>query len=299
MIYDVVILTDNNHILESDDPFIKTIQYEDDLLKQALINLDLKVAKLSWDDPAFNWRETRSAIFRSTWDYFKRFEEFLKWLKMVSSQTILFNSKNIIYWNINKHYLQDLNAKGINIATTHFIEKDYSITLKTLYKELGWTETVLKPCVSGTARHTYRLNPSNIKDHEAIFKQLISKESMMLSPFQYDIVTTGERSLVMLNGECTHAVLKVAKLGDFRVQDNFGGSVYVYEPTQLEVEFAQMVVNACPELPIYARVDIFTDNNGNLALLEVELIEPELWFRNNPKAPGILAEALKNKLNAH
>jgi len=58
----------------------------------------------------------------------------------------------------------------------------------------------------------------------------------------------------------------VAKPGDFRVQDNFGGSVYVYQPTPLEVEFAQMVVNACPELPIYARVDIFTDNNGELAV---------------------------------
>ncbi len=297
MIYDVVILSDRNYIKVSDDLHIQTIAYEDDLLKQALINLGLKVERLSWDDSDFDWSKTKSVIFRSTWDYFERFDEFSVWLKDVSEKTILFNSKDIIYWNIDKHYLKDLLDNGVNIAETRFVEKGEHITLNELHTELGWNETVLKPCVSGTARHTYRLNPSKIEDHETIFQELISKESMMLSPFQQDIVTTGERSLIMLNGEFTHAVLKVAKKGDFRVQDNFGGTVNAYEPTQLEVEFAQMVVNACPEPPIYARVDIFTDNNGNLAVLEVELIEPELWFRNNPKAVNVLAKAIKQKLD--
>ena len=299
MMYDVVILTDRNYAKPSNDPHLSDIFLEDDLLKQALIELGLKAERLSWDDSDFDWSQTKSVIFRSTWDYFERFDEFSNWLKEVSEKTVLFNSKEIIYWNIDKHYLKDLNANGINTADTRFIEKGESITLKALHNELGWDETVLKPCVSGTARHTYRLNLSNIDSHESIFKQLISDESMMLSPFQHDIVKTGERSLVMLNGEFSHAVLKVAKKGDFRVQDNFGGTVHVYKPTPMEVKFAQMVVNACPELPIYARVDIFTDNNGELAVLEVELIEPELWFRNNPKAANVLAEALKEKLNAN
>lgn len=297
--YDVIVLTDNDYIKESDDPFLKTIQYEDDLVKRSLINIGLKAEKLSWDDQDFDWRHTKSVIFRSTWDYFKRFDEFTKWLKSISEHAILFNSRDIIYWNIDKHYLKDLSNKGINIATTRFIERGDRITLKELYAQSGWNETVLKPCVSGTARHTYRLNPSNIEAHESLFKELTSKESMMLSPFQYDIIQTGERSLVLMNGVFTHAVLKVAKEGDFRVQDNFGGSVHEYQPTPMEVEFAQMVVNACPEMPIYARVDIFTDNNGELAVLEAELIEPELWFRHNPKAADILAQALKNRLNAY
>jgi hypothetical protein len=80
------------------------------------------------------------------------------------------------------------------------------------------------------------------------------------------------------------------------VQDDFGGSVYVYTPTQEEIIFSKKAVKACPELPIYARVDIFTDNQGNIALSELELIEPELWFRYHPEAANVLAKAIKVKL---
>ncbi len=299
MTYDVIILTDKNHVNSSENPSLQKIFLEDNLLKQALIAEGLSVERLSWDDAFFDWQQAKSVIFRSTWDYFNRFDEFTEWLNRVSKQTILFNSKDLIYWNIDKHYLKDLDTNGIRIVETHFIEQGSSMTLAALYEELGWKDTVLKPCVSGTSRHTYKLSVANLEKHEAIFKELISKESMMLSPFQHNIVTKGEMSLVIFNGIYSHAVLKVAKTGDFRVQSNFGGSVHAYDPTEKEIAFATKIVHACPELPIYARVDIFIDNDGELAVLEVELVEPELWFRNNLKAADILANALKEKLNAH
>ncbi len=118
----------------------------------------------------------------------------------------------------------------------------------------------------------------------------------MLQPFQHRIVTEGEISMMVFNGQFTHAILKQAKAGDFRVQDDFGGSVHDYIPTQKEIEFAEQAVQCCPELPLYARVDIFTDNEGNLAVSELELIEPELWFRNHPEAAHVLAKATKEKL---
>src|SRR5690606_17364865 len=90
-----------------------------------------------------------------------------------------------------------------------------------------------------------------------------------------------------------HAVLKIAKPGDFRVQDDFGGSVHEYDPSKEQIAFAEKVVNAAPELPVYARVDMFKDNNGDWALAELEIFEPELWFRRNPKAAEILAQAVK------
>ena len=94
----------------------------------------------------------------------------------------------------------------------------------------------------------------------------------------------------------SHAVLKQAKAGDFRVQDDFGGSVTTYNPSETEITFAVNATKACPELPIYARVDIFTDNANQLAVSELELIEPELWFRNNHKAAGILAKQIALRL---
>ena len=120
----------------------------------------------------------------------------------------------------------------------------------------------------------------------------------MLQPFQHNIVTRGEISMMVFNGQFTHAILKKAKAGDFRVQDDFGGSVHDYNPTQEEINFAQSAIRGCPELPVYARVDIFYANNDELAVGELELIEPELWFRNYPKAASVLAKAINTKLQA-
>jgi len=295
-LFDIVILTDSKHVspLLIDD-YTKNVITEDALIQNALGLQGLRVLRLSWDDKDFDWSSTAYILFRSTWDYFNRFDEFSKWLIKVSKLTTLLNSEEIILWNIDKHYLLDLKNKGIHIPKTYFIEKDSSDTLKDIHLNLKWTETILKPCVSGAARHTYKLNLKTLDAHETIFKTLIKKESMMLQPFQNNIVEKGEISMMVFNGFFTHAVLKKAKKGDFRVQDDFGGSVHQYTPSKSEIDFAVKTVKACKELPIYARVDIFTDNDGEIALSELELIEPELWFRLHPEAAHILAKAIKNK----
>ena len=184
----------------------------------------------------------------------------------------------------------------MHITESHFIEQSAKVTLAQLHHILDWKDTVLKPCISGAARHTYKLNPENLEDHESIFQELIKSESMMLQPFQYNIVSKGEISMMVFNGQFTHAILKKAKAGEFRVQDDFGGSVHHYSPTDEEIEFVETSVKACFELPIYARVDIFQDNDGYISLSELELIEPELWFRHNPKATKLLARTIKDKL---
>ena len=291
---DVVVLTDKRYVKDSSsNVYMHNVYYEDKLVVDALKNQGMSVLRLAWDDANFNWSNTKYVLFRTTWDYFDRFQNFSTWLSRVSKQTILLNSERIIHWNIDKHYLLDLKQKGIHIAKSHFIEQCSSTTLKELHNRLGWNETVLKPCISGAARHTYKLNKSNINRHESVFKKLIAQEAMMLQPFQYSIIEKGEVSLIVINGKFTHAVLKIAKKGDFRVQDDFGGSVYEYNPSNDEIEFAETAVKACIEFPLYARVDVFKDNDGILAVSELELIEPELWFRNNPTAANSLASAIK------
>ncbi len=294
-IIDVVILTDHRYVNPTKiDTYIQNVLDEDNYVKNALEKLELKVERLSWDDENFDWSTTKFILFRTTWDYFDRFEEFSIWLNKVSQVTQLLNSERIIRWNIDKHYLQDLRQKGTHIIPTAFIEKGGITSLKILHKENNWDETILKPCISGGARHTYKLNLNNLEEHENIFQKLIKNEAMMLQPFQNSIVEKGEISLMVFNGKFTHAVLKKAKKGDFRVQDDFGGTVHNYSPTSKEILFAEKAVKACIEFPIYARVDITTNNDGQLAIVELELIEPELWFRNYPKAANYLAEGIKN-----
>jgi len=292
--FDVVVLTDNRYInpVEIND-YNRNVLLEDELVQKALEKLDLRVQRLSWDDPDFDWSTTHYALFRTTWDYFDRFDEFSTWLKTASKQTNFINSESIINWNIDKHYLQDLEKNGVRCAQTLFIEAGSKKSLAQYHKETNWSETVLKPVISGGARHTYKLNFTNLHSHETIFKELIANEAFMLQPFQHAIVEKGELSLIVIDGEFTHAVLKIAKKGDFRVQDDFGGTVHTYTPTKTEIEFAEQAVNACKSKPVYARVDMFMDNNGQLAIAELELIEPELWFRNNTKAADKLALTIK------
>lgn len=293
--YDVVVLTDLRYAHPSKiDDYTKNVIIEDALVVNALSKLGLKVIRLAWSDPDFDWSSTKAVLFRTTWDYFDNFPMFSKWLNSVSKVTTLYNSEAIIRWNLDKHYLQDLKTKGVHIAETLFVEKGDQRTLEDLYKETGWTETVLKPCVSGAARHTYKLNTENRANHQGIYETLIANEAMMLQPFQKNIVTEGEISMMVFNGKFRHAILKKAKAGDFRVQDDFGGSVHNYQPSEDEIEFAEHVVRACKELPLYARVDIFKDNDNRMALAELELVEPELWFRHHPDAAMILAEAIKD-----
>jgi len=293
--FDVVILTDPRYVNPSQiNDYNRNVLLEDNLVLKALEKEGLNVIKLSWDDQTFDWSSTHYALFRSTWDYFDRFDEFSTWLNAASKQTKFINSESLIKWNIDKHYLQDLEKNGVHCAQTLFIEASSKKTLAQLHKETNWTETVLKPVVSGAARHTYKLNLKNLHSYKTIFKELIAKEAFMLQPFQHNIVEKGELSLIIIDGEFTHAVLKIAKKGDFRVQDDFGGAVYDYIPTTAEIKFAENAVKACKSIPIYARVDMFTDNEGQLAIAELELIEPELWFRNNPIAANKLAIAIKN-----
>ena len=296
--FDIIILTDSRYVApKTIESYTQNVLDEDSYVQIALVKLDLKVKRLAWDDPNFDWSSTKYILFRSTWDYFDRFQEFSVWLEKVSKITILINSEKIIRWNMDKHYLSDLEEKGIHVIPTIYIEKGAKTTLQTLHKENNWNHTILKPCISGSARHTYKLNLNNLMEYEDIFQKLIAKEAMMLQPFQNSIVKVGEISFVIINGKFTHAVLKKAKKGDFRVQNDWGGTVHIYNPGKEEIQFAENAVKACIEFPVYARVDITTDNNGNLAIIELELIEPELWFRNNPKSANLLAKTIKNQLS--
>jgi len=288
--FDVVILTESRYLNpEKVNDYIQNILTEEGLLISALESHGLSVIRKDWADSNFDWSSTKCAIFRTTWDYFDRFKEFKHWLNKVEGQTLFINPISQIKWNMDKHYLRDLVNKGIRIIPTVYIKAGETKSLSSLIEETGWNEVILKPTIAGAARHTYKLDSVNLSDHETVFSELIAKEDMMIQPFQNNIATQGEVSYMVMGGKFTHAILKKAKSGDFRVQDDFGGTVHNYEASKEEINFAEDVVNTCQPLPLYARVDVMWDNEDELAVSEVELIEPELWFREFPEAADILA----------
>jgi len=291
--YDITILTDHRYVNpEIIDNYIQNVLDEDRLLKEALEKGGLKVHRTNWDNPYFDWSSTRYILFRTTWDYFERFDEFSAWLSEVSNKTQLINQKELIYWNIDKHYLKDLSDQGIRIPKTTFIEAGDPASLKDYITCCGWEEFILKPAVSGAARHTYRFKKADYKQHSAIFKELIKVEALMLQEYQNKITSKGEVAFMIFGGKYSHAVLKKAKPGDFRVQDDFGGSLHDYDPSDEEIEFAEKAISVCDPMPVYARVDVIWDNEDQLCVGEIELIEPELWFRRENRSAKRCASAI-------
>ena len=296
--FDIVVLTDGRYVNPKElTPYINNVLLEDQLVVDGLIKKGLKVTRTNWDNPSFDWNSTRFILFRTTWDYFDRFDEFFDWLSDVSSKTQLINSADLIHWNIDKHYLSDLANCDIPIPPTVFIDEGATETLQDLVLKTGWEEVVLKPAISGAGRHTYRFKNNETEKYAEIFDSLIEQESLLVQQYQKNITEKGEIALIFFGQNFSHAILKKAKKGEFRVQDDFGGTVHDYQPSDEEINFALTCLKACPEIPLYARVDLIWDNQGELCLSELELIEPELWFRKKDNAADLFASNLLDYLS--
>ena len=290
---DITILTDRRYYKpEQITPYTRNILDEASLLKEALEARGLKVARTFWDNPDYDWTTTRAVVFRTVWDYFERIDEFRDWLKRVNQLTLLINPLSLIQWNIDKHYLADLEQRGIAIVPTHFVDAVERLSLQEIVQLNGWKDIVIKPAVSGAAFHTYLLREAEVPNWEGRFTKLVGERKMLVQQYLPTITSRGEASLMVFNGTYTHAVLKKAKKGDFRVQDDFGGSVHEYLPTAEEIRFAEAVFASCEPVPAYGRADIVWDERGNFLLSELEIIEPELWVRNHPAAAAPFADGI-------
>ncbi len=272
--------------------YVENIFTEYHLLRTALEARGLSVERTYWDNPNYDWSRTKAVVFRTIWDYFERFEEFWPWVQALNQKTQLINPFSLLRWNIDKHYLKDLAERGIKIVPTHFVDHGEHQSLKAICNQKGWCDIVIKPAVSGAAFHTYKILEKNREEYEPLFQQLVGERDMLVQPYQPTITELGEASLMVFNGSYTHAILKKAKPGDYRVQDDFGGTVHPYEPSAREIAFAEKVFSVCDPMPAYGRADIMWDATGEIYLSELEIVEPELWVRNHPAAAEDFAEGI-------
>jgi len=295
----VYLLTESRFLNRDDsNHHAQHVLEEDVLLSAALLDLGISSQRVNWADSSIDWSTADAAVFRTTWDYFDRFKEFESWLNLASKQVPLINPLSLLRWNMDKHYLLDLNERGFPIVPSIFIEQGEKRSLAELHASSGWDEVILKPCISGTARHTYRLDQSNIPAHESILAELLQDEAMMLQEFHESIIERGEVSHMVINGRYTHSVLKQSKGDDFRVQDSFGGTLHAYSASPSEIALAESVFASCAPSPIYGRLDIMWNNEGGQMIGELEIIEPDLWMRMHPEAAINFAQGIQRALKA-
>ncbi|HEY0139666.1 MAG TPA: hypothetical protein VGF48_02160 [Thermoanaerobaculia bacterium] len=257
----------------------------DRLLGEALQARGADARAVVWDDPGVRWTEFDALVVRSTWDYHRRAEEFGRWIDArESDRSPLWNPPALLRRNTHKRYLLDLAARGVEIVPTELVPRGSSFDPAAL----PWPRFVAKPAISATAFRTL-VAP----DAEA-FAELVAESDVLVQPFIDAITDEGEWSLIFLGGHFSHAVLKRPKPGDFRVQNDFGGSAVVTQPDAALIDAAARVLAAVEEPWLYARVDgVVVD--GHFQLMELEMTEPSLFLELVPEA----AERMATSICAH
>ena len=262
----------------------------DRILATALAARGATVRIANWDDIAADAAGNGLVCVRSTWDYFQREREFQRWIETFSDRPhVLWNPPETILWNLDKIYLRDLASRGIAIPATRWIEPEDVGGVPSLAAGTGWARGVLKPRISGGAYGTYVVEGGAMPADADLAP--IRESGGLLQEFVPEIQTEGEWSLIYLGGAFSHAVRKRPAAGDFRVQLHLGGAVERAEASHALRDFGASVLRETDRPWIYARVDVVESARGPL-LMELEVLEPELFFTEAPERADILAKAL-------
>lgn len=257
-------------------------------LVAALAQLGVAADIVPWDAPV-DWAAWPLVVVRTPWDYFRRLPEFLAWAERTRRLARFVNPYEVIDWNSHKQYLRGLAEAGIATVPTLWLDHGCGDARARLAAR-GWGEVVVKPAVSIGAIGALRaeaLDPACLEHLD----RLVAEGDVMVQPFVASVAEAGEVSLVYFGGRFSHAIRKQPAPGDFRVQDMYGGTVHPHQPTAAELAVADAVLARTPALTTYARIDL-VEFAGAPALMEAELIEPELFLGATPEAAMNFARVL-------
>lgn len=231
-----------------------------------------------WDDPSFDWSGAGLAVLRTPWNYHRHVEAFVAWARRVPR---LMNPPDVVAWNAYKTYLRDLEARGVPIVPTEWLQGE--VPLDDVLERRGWSEAVLKPAVSAGSYRTRRFSRGEAP--QELLREILSGGTAMVQPYLASVESTGERSFVYFGGELSHAVKRHPPLST----GMHGGVALTPEPDELAL--ATRVLATQPPL-LYARVDLARDAHGELRLMELELIEPSFILDTSPGAADRFVEAV-------
>jgi glutathione synthase/RimK-type ligase-like ATP-grasp enzyme len=199
------------------------------------------------------------------------------------------NPVPLLRWNSNKRYLAELSAQHVATIPTRLVESLDEAALNEARAEYG-DQLVIKPPVSASAHGTHLLGPSDPVPPDALAR------AMLIQPFLRSVAGEGEYSIMLFDGRFSHSIVKRPKVGDYRVQPHLGGTEFPCEPPAGAIDLAHAALAAAPARAVYARVDMVRDNDGELAIIELELIEPALWLQHAPDGGDSFAAALRSSL---
>jgi len=272
------------------------IDYDMPLLLEAVRATGVAVDEVCWDDESIDWSTYNHIVIRSTWDYHRRYDEFMHWVRTVSAVSTISNSVDVITWNTDKHYLAEVAEMGLPVVPTVFIEPGHDDWLDQVRELLTKGDVVVKPAISAGSNDTER--HSNIDAAQTHIAELLSAQrSVMLQPYMADVDVESETGLVFIDGKFSHAFAKGPLLAQAK---NMSGGLYaeeeigVRQPTAEQLLIGERAVKWLTSrfgTLLYARVDLLPTAHGPV-IIEIELTEPSLYLLLHPQAATQLAEAI-------
>ncbi|HLK09288.1 MAG TPA: hypothetical protein VKV30_15135 [Candidatus Angelobacter sp.] len=234
---------------------------------------------VDWRSAGFDYTKFDLIVLRSCWDYHLRTAEFIDWLQRTSSSVPVLNDVKTVLWNHNKFYLREVEAMGVDIVPTIFVSHAKALGAEEATTIRSWENKniVVKPAISASAHNTRLMDGAPWSADEEVIR--IMQGPFLMQPFIQEIQDQGEISFVYIDGELSHAVLKRPAAGDFRVQKEHGGSAELFHPDSALLAQADQIAATVPQVrdSLYCRIDAVA-RDGKLVLMELELIEPELFL---------------------
>jgi len=269
---------------------------DDNLVHLPLRSLGWEISDVVWNANV-DWNVFDVVVIRSPWDYQHDLNKFFTVLQQIeSSSATLFNSLEMVKWNCDKNYLFDLHNSGVEIVPSLQVDSLSRKDLRKIFRHFATDEIILKPTIGANADDTYRICCDTEEDELAKICTTFSRKPCLTQPFMNGIIKEGEFSLMYFNGRLSHSIIKTVGTDDFRVQEEHGGGVIALpEPESDLVAAAGRAIATLPETPMYARVDMVRTDANTFALMELELIEPCLYFRFGEHSARDFAKAIDNR----
>jgi glutathione synthase/RimK-type ligase-like ATP-grasp enzyme len=272
------------------------VSASDQLVAEALARRDVTVEARAWNGAVQDFARFDAVVLRSNWDYHHAIDAFAAWLdRLDAAGARVWNPTALVRWNLSKRYLLALAAAGVPTVPSVVLEGDAAARLRAVLAERGWSSAVVKPLVSASAHDTILVSDgATDRVVEALAAGTI-RQPVLVQPFVAEIRTRGEWSVITVDGESTHTVLKRPGPGDFRVQEYLGGSSVAAPAGAAVLAAARQAIAALPAAPLYARIDGVETADG-FQVMEVEVNEPGLFFDLAPPAAETFAVAIARRL---
>lgn len=251
---------------------------------------------VDWRSSACNFGRFDLLVLRTCWDYHLKLKEFTAWLQRTAKVVPVLNVVETVLWNHNKFYLRELQEEGHQIAPTVFACGTGPIQASQWNEVLRWEKIVVKPAVSATAHKTWLFDRATLPSEDELKDKMLN-DAFLIQEFIPEIVTGGEISFIYIDGVFSHAALKRPAAGDFRVQKDYGGTAEPFKPSRELLKQADEIAASVPQVrqSLYCRLDAVAKDN-KLVLMELELIEPELFLGLAEGAAQRFAEAIVRRV---